>query len=59
MKEPTGDRETKQKQTKRIMGALVRAGFSTTAIFKVLRAWNVELEETDLQVEEEEPAAEE
>jgi len=30
-----------QKQTARVMGRLARAGFSTGAIFKVLRAWNL------------------
>ena len=30
-----------QKQTVRVMGRLMRAGFSSSAIFKVLRAWDL------------------
>jgi regulatory protein len=52
IKEPTGDRETVQKQSARIMRALVRAGFSSTSIFKVLRQWNIDVNESDLQAEE-------
>jgi regulatory protein len=37
-----------QKQTVRIMNRLVRAGFTSNAIFKLLRSWNVPVEETEL-----------
>jgi regulatory protein len=48
MKPPEGDREKKQKETAKAMRRLVAAGFSTTAIWKVLRDWGAEIEETDL-----------
>ena len=35
---------TDQKQTARVMRMLIRAGFGTPAIFKVLKAWNVDEE---------------
>ncbi len=38
-----------QKETARAMNRLVRAGFSMGAIFKVLRQWGVEVEESDLE----------
>jgi regulatory protein len=38
-----------QKQTVRLMGRLMRAGYSSNAIFKLLRSWKVEVEETDLE----------
>jgi regulatory protein len=41
LKEPEGDRETRAKQTARLMRMLVRAGFSTPSIYKVLRKWKV------------------
>src|SRR5580704_17887946 len=47
MKQPSG--ENKQKETVRAMNRLMRAGFSSRAIFKVLREWNVEVEEVDLE----------
>jgi regulatory protein len=47
MKQPTG--ANIQKETARAMNRLLRAGFSSRAIFKVLREWNVEVEETDLE----------
>ena len=43
MKQPSG--ETAQKETARIMNRLLRAGFSPGAIYKVLREWNVEVDE--------------
>ncbi|HEX2917060.1 MAG TPA: regulatory protein RecX [Edaphobacter sp.] len=49
MKRPEG--EDAKKQAARITGRLMRAGFSAGAIFKVLREWNVEVEE----IEEPEP----
>jgi len=47
MKKPAG--ETAQKETARAMGKLMRAGFSSTAIYKVLREWDVPVEEVDLE----------
>ena len=47
MKQPGG--ENIQKETARMMNRLLRAGFSSRTIFKVLREWNVEVEETDLE----------
>jgi regulatory protein len=48
MKKPEGDREKKQKETAKAMRRLVAAGFSTKAIWKVLRDWGAEIEETDV-----------
>jgi len=45
MKRPEG--EDAKKQSARIMGRLMRAGFSSGAIFKVLREWDVEVDETE------------
>src|SRR3984957_12017056 len=39
MKQPSG--ANAQKETVRVMNRLMRAGFSSNAIFKVLRAWDV------------------
>ncbi len=39
MKQPSG--ADAQKQTLRVMGRLMRAGFSSSTIFKVLRAWHL------------------
>ena len=39
MKQPSG--ESAQKETVRLMNRLLRAGFSSNAIYKVLRAWNL------------------
>ena len=49
MKKPEGDREKKQKETAKAMRRLVAAGFGTKTIWKVLREWDVELEEADLE----------
>ena len=52
MKQPGGmgvSREVQQKETARVMGRLLRAGFSAGAIFKVLREWGVEVEEVELE----------
>jgi regulatory protein len=52
MKQPGGagvPREKQQKETVRVVGRLLRAGFSANAIFKVLREWGVEVEEADLE----------
>ena len=48
MKKPEGDREKKQKETAKAMRRLIAAGFSTKSIWKVLREWDSELEETDI-----------
>lgn len=45
MKRPEG--QDAKKQAARIMGRLMRAGFSSGSIFKVLREWNVEVEEIE------------
>jgi regulatory protein len=49
MKKPEGDREKMQKETAKAMRRLIAAGFSTKTIWKVLREWDVELEEVDLE----------
>jgi regulatory protein len=55
MKQPSG--ENAQKETARAMNRLLRAGFSSKAIYKVLREWNVDVEESDLEgADAEEPA---
>jgi regulatory protein len=46
MKPPEG--ADAKKQAARVMGRLMRAGFSTGAAFKVLRAWDIEVEEEEL-----------
>jgi len=46
MKQPSGPNA--QKETVRAMNRLMRAGFSSGAIFKVLREWNVEVDEVEL-----------
>ena len=46
MKQPAG--ENRQKEAARAMGRLLRAGFSTGAVLKVLREWGVDADETDL-----------
>ena len=52
MKLPEG--EDAKKQAARVMGRLMRAGFSAGAVFKVLREWNVEVDETDEPIVDEE-----
>lgn len=52
MKQPGGagvPREVREKETARIMGRLLRAGFSSAAIFKVLRTWGIEVEEFEVE----------
>ncbi len=44
---------TNEKETARVMGRLLRAGFSSTAIWKVLRGWKIAVEEVDLGETEE------
>lgn len=48
MKPPAGDREQKQKETARAMRRLVAAGFSSKAVWGVLRNWGAEIEEADI-----------
>ena len=50
MKRPEGD--DAKKQAARVMGRLMRAGFSAGAIFKVLREWDVEVDEVEEPVTE-------
>ena len=38
-----------EKETARVMGRLMRAGFSSGAIWKVLRGWKVEVEEAEME----------
>lgn len=51
MKQPSGAEA--QKETVRLMNRLLRAGFSSNAIFKLLRSWNVatvvEADEMDVE----------
>jgi regulatory protein len=51
MKRPEG--EDAKKQAARVMGRLMRAGFSASAIFKVLREWNIEVDDTEEPIVEE------
>ena len=44
MKQPTNEKETS-----RVMGRLLRAGFSAGTVFKVLRQWGVEVEEFEVE----------
>ena len=48
MKKPEGTPEEKQKQTARAMRRLIAAGFSSAAVWKVLRSWGAEVEEVDV-----------
>jgi regulatory protein len=53
MKQPSGDREQKQKETARAMRRLVAAGFSSRAVWKVLREWGgADVSEDDVVVED-------
>ncbi len=45
--QPSG--ENRQKETARVMGRLQRAGFSAGTIYKVLRAWDIEVDETAVE----------
>lgn len=47
MKQPSG--ENAEKETARVLGRLLRAGFSAGAVFKVLREWGVEVEEFEVE----------
>jgi regulatory protein len=46
MKQPAGEKA--KQEAARVMGRLLRAGFSAGAVYKVLRAWGVPLEEVDV-----------
>jgi regulatory protein len=50
MKQPSG--ENARKESAKVMGRLLRAGFSAGTVFKVLREWGVEVEEVDVDMEE-------
>lgn len=39
----------RQKETARVMGRLQRAGFSAGTIYKVLREWDIEVDETSVE----------
>ncbi len=45
---------TNEKETARTLGRLLRAGFSSTAIWKLLRSWKIEVDETDIEPPEDE-----
>lgn len=47
MKQPSG--ENQQKETARVMGRLLRAGFSAGTIYKVLREWDIDVEEVAVE----------
>jgi regulatory protein len=47
MKQPSG--ADAKKETVRTMNRLMRAGFSSNAIFKVLRAWGAPVEEIEIE----------
>jgi regulatory protein len=51
MKQPSG--ADAKKETARTMNRLIRAGFSSNAIFKVLRAWGAPVEEAEMEELEE------
>jgi len=46
MKQPSG--EDAKKESARVIGRLLRAGFSPGTVFKVLRDWGVDVEEVDI-----------
>jgi len=46
MKQPAG--ENAKKESVKVMGRLLRAGFSPGTVFKVLREWGVEVEEVEI-----------
>jgi regulatory protein len=50
LKQPSGDREQRQKETAKIMRRLVVAGFSSRAVWAVLRDWGgSDIEEVDVE----------
>ena len=46
MKQPAGEKA--KQESARVMGRLLRAGFSAGTVYKVLREWGVEVEEVDV-----------
>jgi regulatory protein len=53
LKQPSGDREQRQKETAKIMRRLVTAGFSSRAVWAVLRDWvGSDIEEIDVEESE-------
>lgn len=52
MKPPGGDREQKAKETARAMRRLIAAGFSSKAVWGVLRGWGADVEEVDVSESE-------
>jgi regulatory protein len=54
LKQPAGHREQRQKETAKIMRRLVAAGFSSRAVWSVLRDWaGSDIEEVDVTEEQE------
>jgi regulatory protein len=50
LKQPSGDREQRQKETAKVMRRLVAAGFSSRAVWAVLRDWaGADIEEVDVE----------
>jgi regulatory protein len=47
MKQPAG--ENARKESAKVMGRLLRAGFSSGTVFKVLKQWGVEVEEFEVE----------
>ena len=47
MKQPAGEKA--KQETARVMGRLLRAGFSAGTVFKVLRDWGVPVEEVEVE----------
>jgi len=55
LKQPSGDREQRQKETAKIMRRLIAAGFSSKAVWAVLRDWGgSDIEEVDVEGSSEE-----
>ena len=52
MKPPGGDREQKGKETARAMRRLIAAGFSSKAVWGVLRGWGADVDEVDVSESE-------
>jgi regulatory protein len=47
MKQPAG--ENARKESAKVMGRLLRAGFSAGTVWKVLKEWGVEVEEVEIE----------
>jgi regulatory protein len=50
MQQPTG--ENAKKESAKVMGRLLRAGFSPGTVFKVLRDWGVDVDEVDIDLDD-------